>query len=397
MKTNSLLTFLFICFGTLVFGQGMQFETSSFEEIKAKAKKENKLIFLDAYTTWCGPCKWMAKTVFTNDTVAQYYNANFINAKIDMEKGEGIELAKKYAVRCYPNLLFINGDGEVVHRKGGSLKPADFITLGEKTKKNEKTYTAYQQSYEANKDNATFLVEYLTYLSGTCLPLDNVVDDYFKTQTENTYTSRGNWTMIKHYVKTHTSEPYKYLTSHLDNFYALYTKDSVDAKINDILLSSGKRMIYSKTLNEEQFTNFKKEIASMSIPSKDYVLFHLNVEYYSKKEDWKNYTTELLSRGDTYLKPQEYNSVAWNVYQKVADEAALNKVAGWMEKLFSSKTEKDELYAEYDTYACVLFKLKRKNDALKAANEAIKQAKKMGLPENEYEETTELIKKINTL
>ncbi len=55
------------------------------------------------------------------------------------------------------------------------------------------------------------------------------------------------------------------------------------------------------------------------------------------------------------------------------------------------------MYAEYDTYACVLYKLKRKNDALKAANEAIKQAKKMGLPENEYEETTELIKKINTL
>ena len=107
MKTNSLLTFLFICFGSLVFGQGMQFETGSFEEIKAKAKKENKLIFLDAYTTWCGPCKWMAKTVFTNDTVAQYYNANFINAKIDMEKGEGIELAKKYAVRCYPNLLMV--------------------------------------------------------------------------------------------------------------------------------------------------------------------------------------------------------------------------------------------------------------------------------------------------
>jgi thiol-disulfide isomerase/thioredoxin len=397
MKMKLLFSVLFITASMFVFGQGIQFETSSFEAIKEKAKKENKLIFLDAFTTWCGPCKWMAKTVFTNDTVAQFYNANFINAKIDMEKGEGLELAKKYTVRCYPNLLFINGDGEIVHRKGGALKPTDFIALGEKTKKNEKTFAAYQQSYEANKGNATFLVEYLTYLSGTCLPLDNVVDDYFKTQTENTYSSRANWTMIKNYVKTHTSEPYKYLTSHLDKFYALYTKDSVDAKINDILLSSGKRMIYAKTLNEEQFTTFKNEIGAMSIPSKDYVLFHLNMEYFTKKEDWKNYTSELLTKGDTYLKPQEYNSVAWNVYQKVTDETALNKVASWMEKLFVATTEKDELYAEYDTYACVLYKLKRKNDALKAANEAIKQAKKMGLPENEYEETTELIKKINIL
>jgi uncharacterized protein YyaL (SSP411 family) len=59
-----------------------------------KAKKENKLIFVDAYASWCGPCKLMVKNIFPLKTVGDYYNSHFINAKIDMEKGEGIELAK---------------------------------------------------------------------------------------------------------------------------------------------------------------------------------------------------------------------------------------------------------------------------------------------------------------
>src|SRR5476649_1062437 len=79
----------------------IQFDHSTWAELLAKAKQQNKMIFVDAYTTWCGPCKWMAKNVFTNDTVAEFYDKTFICAKIDMEKGEGPELAKKYEVRAY--------------------------------------------------------------------------------------------------------------------------------------------------------------------------------------------------------------------------------------------------------------------------------------------------------
>src|SRR6266498_2485321 len=80
------------------------FEQGTWNDIKAKAKAENKIIFVDANTSWCGPCKWMAKNTFTNDTVAQFYNSTFINAMIDMEKGEGIEIAKLYEVNVYPSL-----------------------------------------------------------------------------------------------------------------------------------------------------------------------------------------------------------------------------------------------------------------------------------------------------
>lgn len=110
--------------------KAIQFESGTWEEIKTRAANENKLIFLDAYATWCGPCKTMAKHVFTNDSVADYYNVHFINAKIDMEAGEGPGIAKRYNVNIYPTLLFVNAQGNVVHRAVGAYKPQQFIELG---------------------------------------------------------------------------------------------------------------------------------------------------------------------------------------------------------------------------------------------------------------------------
>ena len=92
MKTVLSLVLMILSVTTYSQNKYIQFETKTFAEIKALAKAQNKLIFLDAYTSWCGPCKYMAKNIFTNDTVADFYNSRFINAKIDMEKGEGVEL-----------------------------------------------------------------------------------------------------------------------------------------------------------------------------------------------------------------------------------------------------------------------------------------------------------------
>jgi thiol:disulfide interchange protein len=91
---------------------GIQFQAKSLEEAQKLAQQENKLIFIDLYTTWCGPCKLMAKNIFTLKSVGDHYNANFVNAKIDMEKGEGIDIAKKYDVKVFPTYLFIDGNGD---------------------------------------------------------------------------------------------------------------------------------------------------------------------------------------------------------------------------------------------------------------------------------------------
>jgi uncharacterized protein YyaL (SSP411 family) len=110
----------------------IQFFEGSFSEALTKASEENKLIFMDAYTTWCGPCRWMSANTFTDGAVAEFYNKNFINVKMDMEKGEGPELARKYRVMAYPTLLFINPEGQIAHKKLGALPADTFLELGQK-------------------------------------------------------------------------------------------------------------------------------------------------------------------------------------------------------------------------------------------------------------------------
>lgn len=108
--------------------EGINFEDISFEEALKKAKKEKKLIFVDAYAVWCGPCKWMEANTFQEKEVGEAFNEKFINLKIDMEKGEGPELARKYNVRAYPTMFLIDGEGEVVKRILGAKKKDQLLS-----------------------------------------------------------------------------------------------------------------------------------------------------------------------------------------------------------------------------------------------------------------------------
>ena len=148
------LSLLFV-FGFLNAAQINFLDNPAWKTVLEKAKKENKIIFLDAYAVWCGPCKNMDAQIYTDPTVADFYNANFINVKYDMEKGEGPKLANLFQVTAYPSLLFINTEGKVIH-KGIGFKPvSSFLELGNTAKQMTAGYlTLKQKVFELN--NAEF-------------------------------------------------------------------------------------------------------------------------------------------------------------------------------------------------------------------------------------------------
>ena len=110
--------------------KGIVFVPGSWAQILKKAKAENKIIFFDAYTTWCGPCKLLQKNVFTRPDVAEVFNKHFVNVKVDMESGEGPMLAEKYPLQGYPTLFFIDGSGNVVKEVIGYQNPETLIKIG---------------------------------------------------------------------------------------------------------------------------------------------------------------------------------------------------------------------------------------------------------------------------
>ncbi|MCU0352242.1 MAG: thioredoxin domain-containing protein [Cytophagales bacterium] len=101
----------------------VHFENVAFRECLQKAKRENKKLFVDFYTVWCGPCLQFSRTILTDAAVGEKMNAAFVNVKMNAERGEGVELSKKYAVNAYPTLLVIDPDGTVVEQVNKHFLP----------------------------------------------------------------------------------------------------------------------------------------------------------------------------------------------------------------------------------------------------------------------------------
>lgn len=111
--------------------QGVEFTQGTWEEVLAKAKSENKYVFVDVYTQWCGPCKYVSNEIFPQKKLGDYYNVHFLNFKMDAESEEGKEFVKKYPVKAYPTFLFIDETGKVINRFVGARDVDGFMREAE--------------------------------------------------------------------------------------------------------------------------------------------------------------------------------------------------------------------------------------------------------------------------
>jgi thiol-disulfide isomerase/thioredoxin len=167
--------------------EGIQFYHGTWAETLAKAKQENKLIFIDIFTTWCGPCKLMAKDIFPLKAVGDKFNQHFINYKIDAEKGEGIAIAKTYKVNAYPTYLFVNGDGVLSYTTLGAMPAPQFMKEADNALMefhDPKPLPAWQAEYPARRKDPQFLMAYMKKRAKLRLPCDSLIDQYVALSTK---------------------------------------------------------------------------------------------------------------------------------------------------------------------------------------------------------------------
>ena len=138
----------------------------SWHEILQKAKKESKCIFLDCYTTWCGPCKRMDAEVYTDSSVAVALNKDFINVKMQMDKtaadNKAVKarykdldfIAKNYDIVGYPTLIFFNPNGEIAVKHTGYLRSKKLIDSAATSK------LAGRVFYDAEKELKLAIIKY---------------------------------------------------------------------------------------------------------------------------------------------------------------------------------------------------------------------------------------------
>ncbi|TVQ45603.1 MAG: DUF255 domain-containing protein [Saprospirales bacterium] len=121
----------FLAFGAICSAQGIEFFEGSWDEALELAEKEDKLIYINCFAVWCGPCRRMANHVFPDEKVGLFFNSNFINLKLDMEQSPGREFGRKYPVSGFPTHYFIDKSGEVVLSVAGGRDVNGIVQLAE--------------------------------------------------------------------------------------------------------------------------------------------------------------------------------------------------------------------------------------------------------------------------
>ncbi len=182
-KSLIFILFIFFFFATQfpINAQGIQWQTGSFESILNKAKAQKKLIYVDIYTTWCTPCKQMDAEVFTNSNVGKFFNDNFINYKIDGEKGEGRDLVEYFELDSYPTSMFIDGDWNVIQKLEGFRPVERLLESAEKMKERGKISGSdddLEQAYMKGRRDATFLLEYIKVRQLQKMENSAILDEY---------------------------------------------------------------------------------------------------------------------------------------------------------------------------------------------------------------------------
>ena len=370
----------------------IRFQQKPWSEILAQAKKENKYIFMDAFASWCGPCKWMAANIFTNDTVADYYNKTFICASFDMEKGEGPGLQNKYDVRAYPTLLFINPDGEMVHKKvGAAPKIKDYINLGMTALNPEECLIAYNKKYGEGDRDPLFIRTYLSRLSDAYLPLTDVLNKYFASLKDEDLLNRTSWNIIYNYVDDMNSKEFGYLVKHEKEYKKITTRDSVENKISDVYLRALVQLSRNATMTDANYNALKQQISESGFSGADKVIFTSDLNLFYTRGDKQKYL-DLAYGGLEKYYPVDYNMlnrISWNVlqlcsvYEMSQAKKYLEKAEVWVKKSISAKSEP----ANNDVYAQILFKLGKKEEAINHERIAIALAKQQNVPFKEYDST----------
>lgn len=182
-----------VAISSSVYAGGIEFFHGTWKEALEKAKAEDKILFVDSYAKWCGPCKRMAKTVFTQDKVGDFFNANFINLKLDMETADGITFGHKYPVSAYPTLFFLGVDGEVIKKVRGGQQAESLINHGKVALSSYDRSGEYEEKYLAGNRDFDLVYNYMKALADVGKPHLKVANEYLRSNPEITREQRNQF------------------------------------------------------------------------------------------------------------------------------------------------------------------------------------------------------------
>lgn len=386
--------------------KGMSFiHADNWKEVIAKARAENKYIFVDAYTTWCGPCKYMAANIFPQENVGEFYNDKFINVKVQLDTtkkdddytrswyADAHYIMTHYGVQVFPTYLFLDPTGKLVHRAVGSSDGETFIGKGKDALDPNKQYYTLKERYD-NGDRNTDLLYNVTLASLQAYDRANskkYMEAYAATQSN--MLTKENIELLQLSTQSTKDIGFTYMMNNPAAFNEVAGKSYAE--------SATRMMIMQEEIYKDMWAKDKKpdwsamqqKVATKYPARAEEVISYAKAFYYQNTGDWDNFSMAISAFMDKYKGDVPYaqmNSFAWSVFQNCSDPSCVDKALTWSR----AAAEATQDPSHYDTYANLLLKSGNQPEAIRVQEQAIALAKANGSASvADYEETLEKIKK----
>lgn len=350
------------------------------------AAQEEKLVFIDFYTVWCGPCKKLDKLVFQNDSIRKILAKNFVILRYDAENDTVFHLSKKHHVSSYPTGLILNKDGYVLNRQYG-FRGNDAQSL-------QKNVLAFaEESIALNKENkilkgysneinaSSYPKFYVDYVNRTNTKINqSEVSSYF-INTDDVF-SEEYFAALIYFGREVPVNIADRILENKQKYISLYGQKDVETLL--FFLVSARFSLANSEKDKDKYdeaVSFAKNALSEKWTND--ILPQFEKDFLIAQNKWdKVFEINKKAKDKGELDSGYINYFSWQVYKKCEDQQVIANCITWMKDL----TKKEPTYAYLDTYAHLLYKSGNKKEAKKIILLAIEAAKQENISTKALEE-----------
>ena len=347
--------------------EGIQFFHGTWDEALSRSKAEDKIIFVDAFAKWCGPCKRMAANTFTNQTVGEFFNKNFICMQIDMEEEMGLKFRDKYPVSAFPTLFFIDEDGEVVQKSVGAKDPESILALAQSVLDKYDKSTKYVAAYEAGDRSYQLVYDYVSALNKAGKPSVKISNDYLSGQED--LTTPDNLKLILEAATQVDCQCFEMMEKYKKDISKIVSDDVIDAKVRTACGNTIKRAI---EFESHDLVNQAGDAMKRNLPAEaDEFRAASEVHYALALHDLDNIEDLVTNYSKRFLKNDPEGQ--YNLAMELEKYAHDDKDCMTMAVELAGKAAKDEDVKYVSAYALLVQKTMGKEEAIKILDGAMKK------------------------
>lgn len=375
-------------------GVGIKFETKlSWDEIKLKAKREKKYIFLDLFASWCGPCKFMDNNVFSMKEVGDYVNTRFISVRVQMDstKSDDVHVKRWYSdakkikmifnPNFFPTFIFLSPEGVLVHKYVGSRYHDQFLQLCSNALNEKTQYFTLVKNLENNtldKHSIRQLLSQSIEFGDTSISY-KLSSRFIKDLSDEEKLDKENIQLIASLTKSSKDPGFAFLYNNstlIDSIASNYGYAEYFVKtiiFNEIASPIVKEAIAIEKDSIEWATLREKVKLQYGLQYSDRVILDAKILFYGSKKMWSEYSSCLIQMLNEYsleLSPININNICYTIFQRSTD---INHLLKAIEAMKSNDRIKS-VPGDMDTYANLLYKAGFINEAIEWQNKAVQMA-----------------------